>query len=82
MAGATALAWGLIAAAERSGLPLFYASYPITPASELLHELSRHKNFGVITIQAEDEIAAANMALGASFTGQLAVTARAARAST
>jgi 2-oxoglutarate ferredoxin oxidoreductase subunit alpha len=74
VAGATALAWGLIAASERSGLPLFYASYPITPASELLHELSRHKNFGVITIQAEDEIAAANMALGASFTGQLAVT--------
>ena len=74
IAGATALAWGLIAASERSGLPLFYASYPITPASELLHELSRHKNFGVITIQAEDEIAAANMALGAAFTGQLAVT--------
>jgi 2-oxoglutarate ferredoxin oxidoreductase subunit alpha len=74
VAGATALAWGLIAASERSGLPLFYASYPITPASELLHELSRHKNFGVITIQAEDEIAAANMALGAAFTGQLAVT--------
>ena len=74
VAGATALAWWLVAAAERSGLPLFYASYPITPASELLHELSRHKNFGVITIQAEDEIAAANMALGAAFTGQLAVT--------
>jgi 2-oxoglutarate ferredoxin oxidoreductase subunit alpha len=74
VAGATALSWGLVAAAERSGLPLFYASYPITPASELLHELSRHKNFGVITIQAEDEIAAANMALGAAFTGQLAVT--------
>jgi 2-oxoglutarate ferredoxin oxidoreductase subunit alpha len=74
IAGATALAWGLIAASERSGLPLFYASYPITPASELLHELSRHKNFGVITIQAEDEIAAANIALGAAFSGQLAVT--------
>ncbi|MGH2641278.1 MAG: 2-oxoacid:acceptor oxidoreductase subunit alpha [Actinomycetota bacterium] len=72
--GATALAWGLIAASERSGLPLFYASYPITPASELLHELSRHKNFGVVTIQAEDEIAAANIALGAAFSGQLAVT--------
>ncbi len=57
-----------------SGLPLFYASYPITPASDLLHELSRHKNFGVITLQAEDEIAAANMALGAAFAGQLAVT--------
>src|SRR5436190_3223364 len=74
IAGATALAWGLIAAADRGGLPLFYASYPITPASELLHELSKHKNFGVVTIQAEDEIAAANMALGAAFTGQLAVT--------
>jgi 2-oxoglutarate/2-oxoacid ferredoxin oxidoreductase subunit alpha len=74
IAGATALAWGLIAASERSGLPLFYASYPITPASELLHELSRHKNFGVVTIQAEDEIAAANIALGAAFSGQLAVT--------
>jgi 2-oxoglutarate ferredoxin oxidoreductase subunit alpha len=72
--GATALAWGLIAASERSGLPLFYASYPITPASELLHELSRHKNFGVVAIQAEDEIAAANIALGAAFSGQLAVT--------
>ena len=72
--GATALAWGLIAASQRSGLPLVYASYPITPASELLHELSRHKNFGVITIQAEDEIAAANIALGAAFSGQLAVT--------
>jgi 2-oxoglutarate ferredoxin oxidoreductase subunit alpha len=74
VAGAQALAWGLIAAARRSGLPLFYASYPITPASELLHELSKHKNFGVLTIQAEDEIAAANIALGAAFTGQLAVT--------
>jgi 2-oxoglutarate ferredoxin oxidoreductase subunit alpha len=74
IAGATALSWGLIAASVRSGLPLFYASYPITPASELLHELSRHKNFGVMTLQAEDEIAAANAALGAAFTGQLAVT--------
>ena len=74
IAGATALAWGLVAASERSGLPLFYASYPITPASELLHELSRHKNFGVITLQAEDEIAAANMALGAAFAGYLGVT--------
>ena len=74
VAGAQALAWGLITAARRSGLGLFYASYPITPASELLHELSKHKNFGVLTIQAEDEIAAANMALGAAFTGQLAVT--------
>jgi 2-oxoglutarate/2-oxoacid ferredoxin oxidoreductase subunit alpha len=74
VAGAQALAWGLIAASEKSGLPLFYASYPITPASDLLHELSRHKTFGVITVQAEDEIAAANMSLGAAFTGQLAVT--------
>ncbi|HEY7478639.1 MAG TPA: 2-oxoacid:acceptor oxidoreductase subunit alpha [Actinomycetota bacterium] len=74
VAGAQALAWGLIAASDRSGLPLFYASYPITPASELLHELSKHKNFGVITVQAEDEIAAVNMALGAAFTGQLGVT--------
>ena len=72
--GATALAWGLIAASVKSSLPLFYASYPITPASELLHELSRHKNFGVRTFQAEDEIAAANMALGASFGGHLGVT--------
>jgi 2-oxoglutarate ferredoxin oxidoreductase subunit alpha len=74
IAGATALAWGLIAASDRSGLPLFYASYPITPASELLHSLSRHQRLGVRTVQAEDEIAAANMALGAAFTGQLAVT--------
>jgi 2-oxoglutarate ferredoxin oxidoreductase subunit alpha len=74
ISGAQALAWGLIAASERSGLQLFYASYPITPASELLHELSKHKNFGVITVQAEDEIAAANVALGAAFAGHLAVT--------
>ncbi len=74
ISGATALAWGLVAASERSGLRLFYASYPITPASELLHELSRHKNFGVVTLQAEDEIAAANVALGSSFGGSLGVT--------
>ena len=74
ISGATALAWGLVAAAERSSLNLFYASYPITPASELLHELSRLKNFGVRTLQAEDEIAAANVALGAAFAGDLAVT--------
>ncbi|MBI4261889.1 MAG: 2-oxoacid:acceptor oxidoreductase subunit alpha, partial [Actinobacteria bacterium] len=72
--GATALAWGLVAASARSGLPLFYASYPITPASELLHELSRHKNFGVRTLQAEDEIAAAGAVLGAAFGGALGVT--------
>jgi len=74
VSGAQALAWGLVAAAERSGLHLFYASYPITPASELLHELSRLKNFHVMTLQAEDEIAAANVALGASFAGDLGVT--------
>src|ERR687888_1961595 len=73
--GTQALAMGLIAASVKSGLQLFYASYPITPASELLHTLSRHKRFGVRTIQAEDEIAAANMALGASFAGKLGVTA-------
>src|SRR6266511_1597045 len=73
--GTTAAAYGLIAASVRSGLPLFLASYPITPASELLHELSRQRRFGVRTVQAEDEIAAANMALGAAFGGHLAVTA-------
>jgi len=74
ISGATALAWGLVAASVKSGLPLFYASYPITPASELLHELSRRKNFGVRTLQAEDEIAAAGAALGAAFGGSLGVT--------
>ena len=73
--GTTALALGLIAASVQSGLGLFYASYPITPASELLHSLSRHKRFGVRTVQAEDEIAAAGMALGAAFSGRLGVTA-------
>ena len=73
--GTTALALGLIAASVRSGLPLVLASYPITPASELLHELSRHARLGVSTIQAEDEIAAAGMALGAAFGGSLGVTA-------
>jgi 2-oxoglutarate ferredoxin oxidoreductase subunit alpha len=73
--GTTAAALGLITASVRSGLPLFLASYPITPASELLHELSRHKRFGVRTVQAEDEIGAANMALGAAFGGHLGVTA-------
>jgi 2-oxoglutarate ferredoxin oxidoreductase subunit alpha len=73
--GMTALSLGLIAASVRSGLPLVLASYPITPASELLHELSRHASIGVSTIQAEDEIAAAGMALGASFGGRLGVTA-------
>src|SRR5680860_449578 len=73
--GNLALAYGLVAAAERSGLPLFMSGYPITPASDILHELSKHKNFGVRTLQAEDEIAAVGMALGASFAGNLAVTA-------
>jgi 2-oxoglutarate/2-oxoacid ferredoxin oxidoreductase subunit alpha len=72
--GTTAAALGLISASVRSGLPLFLASYPITPASELLHELSRHKQFGVRAVQSEDEIAAANMALGASFGGHLGVS--------
>jgi 2-oxoglutarate ferredoxin oxidoreductase subunit alpha len=73
--GTTALSLGLVAASVRSGLPLVLASYPITPASELLHELSRHAKIGVSTIQAEDEIAAAGMALGAAFGGRLGVTA-------
>ena len=73
--GTKALSLGLIAASVRSGLPLLLASYPITPASELLHELSREESFGVSTIQAEDEIAAAGMALGASFGGRIGVTA-------
>src|ERR1700733_9512127 len=73
--GTTALSLGLIAASVRSGLPLVLASYPITPASDLLHELSRHASLGVSTIQAEDEIAAAGMALGAAFGGRLGVTA-------
>ena len=74
VSGALATSLGLVAASARSGLPLFYASYPITPASELLHILSRYKNYGVRTFQAEDEIAAANMALGAAFAGHLGVT--------
>jgi 2-oxoglutarate ferredoxin oxidoreductase subunit alpha len=73
--GTTATALGLIAASVRSGLPLVLASYPITPASELLHELARHQHMGVRTMQAEDEIAAAGMALGAAFGGALGVTA-------
>ncbi len=72
--GNTALSWGLIAASQLSGLPLFYASYPITPASEILHELVRHRNFGAKTFQAEDEIAAAGAALGAAFAGCLSIT--------
>lgn len=72
--GNTALAWGLIAAGQQAKLPVFLGSYPITPASDILHELSKHKHFGVRTLQAEDEIAAAGMALGASFAGHLGVT--------
>ena len=72
--GNPATAIGLIAASKKSGLPLFLGSYPITPASDILHELSRHKNFGVRTFQAEDEIAAITSAIGASFGGSLAVT--------
>jgi len=72
--GNQTIAWGLIAGAQAAGLPLFYASYPITPASDVLHELSRHKNFGIKTFQAEDEIAAVGVALGASYVGHLGVT--------
>jgi 2-oxoglutarate/2-oxoacid ferredoxin oxidoreductase subunit alpha len=72
--GNTALSFGLIAASKLSGLPLFLGAYPITPASSILEELARYKNFGVITFQAEDEIAAAGAALGAAFGGALGVT--------
>ncbi len=72
--GNTATAWGLIAASEKAKLPLFLGSYPITPASTILEELARYKNFGVKTFQAEDEIAGIGSALGAAFTGRLAVT--------
>jgi 2-oxoglutarate ferredoxin oxidoreductase subunit alpha len=72
--GNTALSYGLIAASKLSGLPLFLGAYPITPASSILEELARFKNFGVITFQAEDEIAAAGAALGAAFGGALGVT--------
>jgi 2-oxoglutarate ferredoxin oxidoreductase subunit alpha len=73
--GNVALAYGLLAASQKAKLPLLYASYPITPASDVLHELSKHKNFGVKTLQAEDEIAAASVAIGAAFAGALGVTA-------
>jgi 2-oxoglutarate ferredoxin oxidoreductase subunit alpha len=72
--GTQALALGLIAASVKSQLPMVLASYPITPASEVLHELSKHTRLGISTIQAEDEIAAAGMALGAAFGGRLGVT--------
>ncbi len=72
--GNTALSYGLIAAAENANLPLFLGSYPITPASDILHELARHKNFGVRTFQAEDEIAGITSAIGASYGGSLGIT--------
>ena len=75
ISGNTALAYGLVAASQLAGLPLFLGSYPITPASDILHELAKHKRFGVRTFQAEDEIAAVGAALGASFGGSLSVTA-------
>ena len=74
ISGNLALAYGLVAAGQRSGLPVFLGAYPITPASDILHELSKHKRFGVRTFQAEDEIAGIGAALGASFGGALGVT--------
>jgi 2-oxoglutarate/2-oxoacid ferredoxin oxidoreductase subunit alpha len=72
--GNTAMAWGLLAAAQRSSKELFYASYPITPASDILHEMVKYKNFGVCCFQAEDEIAAICSAVGAAYAGNMAVT--------
>lgn len=72
--GNTATAWGFLAAAEKSGLELFLGSYPITPASDILHELAKHRHFGVKTFQAEDEIAGIASTIGASFAGKLAIT--------
>jgi len=74
ISGNLALSYGLVAAARRAGLPLYLGSYPITPASDILHELSKHKRFGVRTFQAEDEIAGIGAALGAAFGGALGVT--------
>ncbi|MFC8534691.1 2-oxoacid:acceptor oxidoreductase subunit alpha [Streptomyces sp. NPDC057249] len=74
ISGNLALAYGLIAAGRQADLPVYLGSYPITPASDILHELSKHKNFGVRTFQAEDEIAGIGAALGAAFGGSLAVT--------
>ena len=74
ISGNTALSWGLIAGAHQARLPLVLGSYPITPASDILHELSKHKNFGVRTVQAEDEIAGICAAIGAAFGGHLGVT--------
>lgn len=75
ISGNIATAWGLMAASEKLGIKLFYGSYPITPASDILHELSKHKHLGIVTLQAEDEIAAVCSAIGASYAGQLGVTA-------
>ena len=72
--GNVALAWGLVAASQLADMPLFLGSYPITPASDILHELSKHKNFGIRTMQAEDEIAGVGAALGAAYGGHLAIT--------
>ncbi|HUF32642.1 MAG TPA: 2-oxoacid:acceptor oxidoreductase subunit alpha [Acidimicrobiales bacterium] len=72
--GNIALAWGLVAAGQQAGLPIYLGSYPITPASDILHELSKHKRFGIRTFQAEDEIAGIGAALGAAFGGHLGVT--------
>lgn len=72
--GNTALAYGLIAASEKSMLPMFLGTYPITPASDILHELARHKNFGIRTFQAEDEIAGISSAIGAAYGGSLGIT--------
>jgi len=74
ISGNQALALGFVTASQKSGLSLFLGSYPITPASDILHELSQYKNFGVITFQAEDEIAAITSAIGASYSGALAIT--------
>jgi 2-oxoglutarate ferredoxin oxidoreductase subunit alpha len=74
ISGNTATAWGLLAASEKSGKPLFLGSYPITPATDILHELAKHKYFGAKTFQAEDEIAGVTSTLGAAFAGNLAVT--------
>jgi 2-oxoglutarate/2-oxoacid ferredoxin oxidoreductase subunit alpha len=74
LSGNTALALGFVAASQKSGLPLFQGSYPITPASDILHELSTFKDFGVVTFQAEDEIAAVTAAIGAAYAGSLAIT--------
>jgi 2-oxoglutarate/2-oxoacid ferredoxin oxidoreductase subunit alpha len=74
LTGSVGLAYGLVSASLKSGLPLYLGAYPITPASDLLHELAKHKNLGVTTFQAEDEIAAICFAIGASFAGKLAIT--------